>query len=89
MFESTTGPTIPGRIRVALAASAIALGGLGSIAGSAIILYVLFFTGRTEGDAMFAGAGVVLLVVALPLLAVGLLFRPRRRVNSAPHDPAA
>jgi hypothetical protein len=88
MSGSTTGITHRSRIRLAVAALATFLGGLGTIAGAAIIIYALGF-GGTEGDAMFAGAGIVLLVVALPILAVGLVLWPRRGGTPQPHDPAA
>ena len=75
-------------MRGTIATLAIFFGGLGTIAGPAILIYVANF-GKTEGDAMFAGAGIVFLFVAIPLLAIGLLMRPRPPGPTPPNDPAA
>lgn len=60
-------------MRVVVATLAIFFGAIGSV-------YAFGF-GRTEGDAMFGGAGVVMLVVALPMLVLGMLLRPRREAT--------
>ena len=87
MSETMTRPTIWSQIRLVIGGLAILFGGLGSVAGVAIIFYVIVF-GQTEGDAMFGGAGMVLLVAGLPLLGVCLLLRPRRRCTTHPDEPA-
>ncbi len=80
MSETMTRPTLWSQIRLVIGGLAILFGGLGSVAGVAIIFYVIVF-GQTEGDAMFGGAGMVLLVVGLPLLALGWLICRGRRIT--------
>jgi hypothetical protein len=70
-----------------VATLAILFGAIGSFVGGAILVYAVGF-GKTEGDAMFAGAGFFILIVALPLLGLGLLLRPRRQ-DTPPSGPAA
>ena len=82
----SAAPT-PSSTRVVLAALAIFLGGVGTVLGAAIVIYALGF-GRTEGDAMFAGAGFLMLLIAVPVLGLGLLLRPKESVNAS-SGPAA
>lgn len=77
--------TTGSRMRVVVATLAIFFGAIGSVVGAAIVIYAFGF-GRTEGDAMFGGAGVVMLVVALPMLVLGMLLRPRREATP-PSEP--
>jgi len=75
-----TPPTAGSQARLAIAQIMIFLGGLGAAAGAVMLIIGLLraTVGASEGGAMQAGGGIVLLVVALPVLGVGLGLRPRR-----------
>ena len=88
--EPGTTPPMPGpQVRTAIAQLFMFLGGLGAFVGAAMFIIGLLRAtiGANEGGAMQAGAGIVILVVALPVLGVGLLLRPRR--CPAPRDPGS
>ena len=88
--EPRISPPTPGHeVRLAIATIAIFLGGLGTAAGTAMFIIGLIRAtiGANEGGAMQAGGGMVLLIVALPVLAVGLLLR--RRGTAPPNQPGA
>lgn len=74
--QSDSGVTAA-TVRSSIAQLLTGLGGLGTFAGGGIILYVAIL-GRTEGDAMFGGLGIVLLMIGLPLLALGRILRSGR-----------
>lgn len=81
----TREPTVSG-MRRAGAALARVLGALATVAGAAIILYAILFL-RAEGAAMLAGAGILFLLVGLPLLGLGLALRPRAKQPPGDQPP--
>jgi hypothetical protein len=85
-----TPPTPEPQVRLAIAQLVMLLGGLGSIAGAAMIIigWIRASIDGNEGGAMQAAGGIVLLVPALVILGVGLLLRPRRGTGP-PSDPRA
>ena len=83
-----TPPTPGSQLRLAIAQILIFVGGLGAVVGAIMFIAGLLRAtiGANEGGAMQAGGGIVLLVVALPVLGVGLGLRPRRDA-APPHPP--
>ncbi len=85
---STPRPRIWWQLRVGIAALGIVFGGLGALAGVAILVLGILSTptATTEGPGITIVMGLLVLVVALPLFGIGWLLRPRRHSTVQPPE---